>query len=307
EERTLSRTFRFAEGILAPLSGFVQRNPAQTTRRLLPAQRSPDHGIAVIWASEASVGIGQAVADLERLGVSRQASVLVLSRYRQRLPSVQVRGRTLQQSTVHAAKGREADYVVVLDLKGERRGFPSQIEDDPLLDLVAPPAEPFEFAEERRCFYVALTRARHGVYLLADPLRPSPFVTELLEHAEADIRLVGGAAAQPRQILHCPRCEGGRLIQARRGQSLRCSLWPHCDYLAPLCSCGAGHILVGQDLRVCCTNAGCSARPERCPNCQWGVLVERHGPYGAFWGCSRFSADPSCGFTRDRLARSSRS
>ncbi|MDE2891490.1 MAG: UvrD-helicase domain-containing protein [Chloroflexota bacterium] len=300
EECTLSRTFRFAEGILAPSSGFVQRNPAQTTRRLLPAQRSPDHGLALIWTSEANIGLNQATADLNRLGVNRQASVLVLSRYRQRLSSVQLNGRTLEQSTVHAAKGREADYVVVLNLTGERRGFPSQIEDDPLLDLVAPPPEPFEYAEERRLFYVALTRARHGVYLLADPLRPSPFVTELLEHAESDIRLVGGAAAQPRQILHCPRCEGGRLIQARRGRSLRCSLGPHCDYRAPRCSCGAGHILVGQDLRVRCTNAGCGASPEHCSRCHWGVLVKRNGPYGAFWGCSRFSADPSCDFTRDR-------
>ncbi|MXX46901.1 MAG: hypothetical protein F4066_07535 [Chloroflexi bacterium] len=131
-------------------------------------------------------------------------------------------------------------------------------------------------------------------------MRPSPFVTELLEHAESDIRLVGGAAAQPRQILHCPRCEGGRLIRARRGRSLRCSLGPHCDYRAPRCSCGAGHILVGQDLRVRCTNAGCGASPEHCPRCHWGVLVKRHGPYGAFWGCSRFSADPSCDFTRER-------
>ena len=262
--------------------------------------------MALIWTSEARIGLNQATADLDRLDVNRQASVLVLSRYRQRLSSVQLNGRTLARSTVHAAKGREADYVVVLDLTGERRGFPSQMEDDPLLDLVAPPAEPFEFAEERRLFYVALTRARHGVYLLADPLRPSPFVTELLEHAEADIRLVCGAAAQPRQLPRCPRCAGGQLIQARSGQSLRCSLAPHCDYLAPRSSCGAGHILVAEDFQVRCSNTACGASPEHCPRCSSGVLVERHGPYGPFWGCSRFAADPSCGFTRDRLARSSR-
>jgi DNA helicase-4 len=231
--------------------------------------------------------------------VSREASVLVLSRYRQNLKLAQRTGWTLRQSTVHAAKGREADYVVVLDLKDERRGFPSQIDDDPLLDLVAPPAEPFEFAEERRLLYVALTRARHGVYLVADPLRPSPFVIDLLEHSSAGLRVVGDAGAAPKERPRCPRCKGGRLIQARRGQSLRCSLWPHCDYLAPPCSCG-GHILVGPDFLVHCTNAACGSPPEHCPSCYSGVLVERHGPYGPFWGCSRFSADPSCDFTRNR-------
>ncbi len=300
QERTLSRTFRFAGGILTPSSGFVQRNPAQTSRRLQPAARTPDHGVSLIWTNEASIGINQALFDLDRLGVSPNASVLVLSRYRQSLPVVRRSGRTFEQSTVHAAKGREADYVVVLDLTDERRGFPSQLEDDPLLDLVAPPAEPFEFAEERRLFYVALTRARHGVYLLADPLRPSPFVTELLEGSQEGLRIVGDAASSPRQMPRCPRCEGGRLVQARKGPSLRCSLAPQCDYLAPPCACGAGHILSGEDFQVRCTSAGCRSAPEHCPRCYSGVLVERRGPYGAFWGCSRFSADPSCDFTRNR-------
>ena len=304
EERTLSRTFRFANGIQAPSSEFAQRSPAQTSRRLQPADRTPDHGVAVIWANEASIGLNQARADLDRLGVNRQASVLALSRYRQNLPISPRNGRALQQSTVHAAKGREADYVVVLDLNDERRGFPSQIEDDPLLDLVAPPAEPYEFAEERRLFYVALTRARHGVYLLADPLRPSPFVTELLEQSGTGLRIVGDAATSPRQMPKCPRCEGGRLLQARRGQSLRCSFSPHCDYLAPLCACGAGHILVGPDFGVRCTNAACRSEPKHCPSCVSGVLVQRQGPYGPFWGCSRFGSDPSCGYTRDRRTMS---
>ena len=42
-------------------------------------------------------------------------------------------------STVHGAKGREADYVIVLDLNDGRWGFPSKVEDDPLLELVLPP------------------------------------------------------------------------------------------------------------------------------------------------------------------------
>ena len=45
----------------------------------------------------------------------------------------------MEFSTVHGAKGREADYVIVLDLNDGRWGFPSKIEDDPLLELVLPP------------------------------------------------------------------------------------------------------------------------------------------------------------------------
>ena len=84
-------------------------------------------------------------------------------------------------STVHSAKGREEDYAVVLDLKDDRFGFPSKVGDDPLLELVLPPASgrAYPFAEERRLFYVAMTRARVGTYLVTDSRRPSPFVEEL--------------------------------------------------------------------------------------------------------------------------------
>ena len=83
--------------------------------------------------------------------------------------------------TIHAAKGKEADQVILCGLSQGRFGLPSQKETHPLIEALLPPAEPFAHAEERRLFYVALTRARQQVYLLADERRPSPFVQELLE------------------------------------------------------------------------------------------------------------------------------
>jgi DNA helicase-4 len=82
--------------------------------------------------------------------------------------------------TAHRSKGLEADHVVILKAVRGRMGFPSEIVDDSLLDLVLPEPERFEHAEERRLFYVALTRARHSVTILADRETPSAFATELL-------------------------------------------------------------------------------------------------------------------------------
>ena len=83
--------------------------------------------------------------------------------------------------TVHGSKGLEADYVVVPGLCSGKYGFPAEIVDDPLLDLVLATPEHYPNAEERRLFYVAITRARRQAFLLADGGPPSPFVLELIE------------------------------------------------------------------------------------------------------------------------------
>ena len=77
-------------------------------------------------------------------------------------------------------------------------GFPSEIVDDSLLDLVLPEPEGFEHAEERRLFYVALTRARHSVTILTDPEAPSAFVTELLEDKAYGTILLADSDVPPR-------------------------------------------------------------------------------------------------------------
>ena len=141
-ERTLSQTFRFGEGILAPSTAFVRRNPEQTQRPLRSETRIGDEGVIVVVDGDPARGLRRALQDIERAARGR-ASVLVLGRYgaSRRLLPRNLSGTSLRVefSTVHSAKGREADFAVVLDLKDDRFGFPSQVEDDPLLELVLPP------------------------------------------------------------------------------------------------------------------------------------------------------------------------
>ena len=82
---------------------------------------------------------------------------------------------------MHGSKGLEADYIVIPGLSTGTYGFPSAIADDPVLDLAMPAPEAFPRAEERRLFYVALTRARRAVVLISHPRKMSPFVIEILE------------------------------------------------------------------------------------------------------------------------------
>ncbi|MDE2696152.1 MAG: UvrD-helicase domain-containing protein [Chloroflexota bacterium] len=300
-QRTLSQTFRFADGILRPSTGFVQRNPAQTPRPLRSAREHDDDGITIVADGDPGRGLFRALQDIRERTASRgeAPSVLVLGRYnnsRGAMPRSTAPLR-VEFSTVHRAKGREADYVVVLDLKNERRGFPSQVEDDPLLDLVLPSgATGYPHAEERRLFYVAMTRARRGAYLVTDPQQPSAFVTEL-RHDGMELRQLGALPGD--DAPECPRCLGGKLIRSQSGDTLRCSNHPMCRHLAPRCgNCNAGYAIPA-DGRARCTNGSCARPPRACPECGVGVLVTRYGRYGQFLGCTEYGREPPCTYTEN--------
>ena len=300
QEKTLSNTFRYGSGILEPSSSFVRRNPEQTQRPLRSLSSAADNGITVVSARTPASGLRTALRDMREHVKVDNGSVLVLGRYRhsrKHMPKeTDESSLDLEFSTVHAAKGREADFVIILDLTDRYHGFPSRVEDDPLLTLALASADgdtAFQFAEERRLFYVAITRARRGVYLVTDERYPSPFVTELIKESKG-LRQIGEFAPD------CPRCGGGKLVPARHGQSLRCSRGQDCGSIAPICrGCGQGYVIIAEKGQSSCTNSGCQNPPSTCPQCGLGVLVRRKGPYGPFFACSESFSSVRCGYKRD--------
>ncbi|WP_090771509.1 topoisomerase DNA-binding C4 zinc finger domain-containing protein [Pedobacter soli] len=99
--------------------------------------------------------------------------------------------------------------------------------DDPILNHLLHEGETFENTEERRLFYVALTRARHQVYLMYNPQQPSKFLTEII----SEFSLGGQDAAGS----ICPKCDG-KLVERKsaRGRFLGCNNYPHCRYTLDL-------------------------------------------------------------------------
>ncbi|MCR5091911.1 MAG: UvrD-helicase domain-containing protein [Bacilli bacterium] len=81
--------------------------------------------------------------------------------------------------TAHASKGLGSDNVIIINAKDDVLGFPSKIEDDPVMKLVIKDDESIDFEEERRLFYVALTRTKNRVYIITPQTKPSKFITEI--------------------------------------------------------------------------------------------------------------------------------
>ena len=86
--------------------------------------------------------------------------------------------------TVHKAKGLECQNVIVLNLSDDILGFPNKIEDDEVLKLFFKNKEKYPYAEERRLFYVALTRTKNNVYLMTKKYHESIFVKEIQNKCE---------------------------------------------------------------------------------------------------------------------------
>ena len=229
---------------------------------------------------------------------SERSTVILLGRYWRSQPKNigelkrEYPDLELTYMTVHSSKGLEADYVVVLDLCSGNYGFPSEFIDDPVLDLVLAAPERHPNAEERRLFYVAITRARRGVYLLADSGPPSSFITELIQDGY-DVTVFGRPLDKD---VACPKCVEGRLEQRENSQDggtfYGCSNWPYCDYTqAPCPNCKYGLLAKAGDKYRC---RDCGRSVHVCPTCG-GWLLTRSGKYGLFFGCSNY---PTCDYTR---------
>jgi DNA helicase-4 len=310
----LDRTFRFNDRIATVSGAFIQKNPQQIRKSLSTLTQCASPQVFLHWV-EAPAGIGRADNAALEAAVKRltrdiqkdEPSLLILARYTHLLPDQATLnalariwpGQIKKPLTVHRAKGLEADYVIVAGLTANRYGFPSEIENDPLLDLVLAKPDSYAHAEERRLFYVALTRARHQVHLLVDRTRPSTFALELLNE-NYDIETVG-RGVDDKNV--CPECRSG-MIEEKRPGFAACSNYPFCTFVAPKCSeCGKGFMLPVRDdpeNLYHCTDEHCHGTAPRCPKCGTGALVWKTSKYGDMVACHMW---PLCDFIKNSTQR----
>ena len=84
----------------------------------------------------------------------------------------------LKYMTIHSSKGLESDIVIVLNLINDTYGIPSKLGENKILEQFKS-NDDYPYAEERRLFYVALTRTKSCVYLLVNKYNPSEFIREI--------------------------------------------------------------------------------------------------------------------------------
>lgn len=91
--------------------------------------------------------------------------------------------------TIHKSKGLEEDNIILINLTNNNNSLPSKIKNHKIINkLIKTDYYPYE--EERRLFYVALTRTRNNIYLLVPKSNYSIFIKELMKNYKKYIEYI---------------------------------------------------------------------------------------------------------------------
>ena len=309
-ELCITKTYRNAQEVIDIAGGFVQKNLSQI-RKALISPKHIEHPIVIKTYTEevdrkeyeGKGGkyflIGKCVEEIMDGLISKyeHPKILLLGRYgfdgynltksadfiyddkTGSVRSKKYNADYFDFMTVHRAKGLGYDHVIIINARNETYGFPSQVQEDPVLKYVVKDDHSYDYAEERRLFYVALTRTKNRVYIITPQQHPSEFVLELIRDYP-QVKVFGKIDKEPQektQDKRCPVC--GYPLQLRYKKAYGLKLWI-CTNEPEICDFMTNN-LAGDEMTI-----------MKCDKCKDGYLIVKDGRgSGPFLGCTNYKAD----------------
>ena len=222
----IETTYRFGEKLIQITGQYIMKNQAQIQKSLKSNTVERDFPLGFIEAYTDKLLIKFMTDRVRKL--EKDSTVYFIGRYVsdkkmfddsefEQLPdnAISLPKRPdlkMEFITAHKSKGLQADYVFILNNSNDIKGFPSRIQDDPIVQLLLKNSDSYPFAEERRLYYVAMTRAKKKVWLLIPQNKTGIFANELkAAYSEIIKRNESQAAMTEHNSRICPLC-GGKLV-----------------------------------------------------------------------------------------------
>lgn len=309
------KTYRNSQEVIDIAGNFIQRNETQIKKDLKspkhitdpviiytydgsPKKRDGDNksGVNYEIAHAVEVALEQIMAYNKAEGKTGKSTILLLGRFGfdgdkleksglfeyidrgNKLRSVKYPKLDITFMTAHASKGLGYDNVIVVNGRNETYGFPSKIEDDPVLAFVIKGDRSIDYAEERRLFYVAMTRTKNRVYFLAPEENPSEFLLEIKKDYK-NVVLRGNWNENPPQNSipkkSCPICGYPMQFRYKNAYGLRLHI---CTNDPEICGFMTNEYKAGK-LAV-----------MKCDHCRDGYLIAKPAKDGDYFlGCSNYN------------------
>ncbi len=282
-ECSLDKNFRNSEELHQIIEPFITANIDQKKKNISCNNKITNPVKIIYYETDKVSSLNMALKEIEI--INPNANILLLGRnnfdiddYLSKTIQIDSKGNVrhlkfpslnISFKTIHRSKGLEEDFVILINNENAKAGFPNKIEDDPILSLVLSEKSTYSFAEERRLFYVALTRTKSYCYLLVHAKSPSIFIEEIKDNC----LIINPEIVNSNDFITCPNCKTGHLVLRGEwdNQFYGCSNYPYCEY----------------NQRKYVVESS-----KRCPRCHH-FIVWREGKQGKFLGCSNY---PRCRF-----------
>lgn len=297
KEMKITHTYRNSQELIDIAGQFVQKNSLQIRKKLISPKslKEPVKLISYDDSNKANINLANAVIsaigqivqefgpkqsilligrygfDIDKLAKTNLFSIINVNELKcWKYPKIKLIGMT-----AHASKGLGYDQVIILNMLESRFGFPSQIEDDPIIKMVTVEDRSIPFAEERRLFYVALTRTKNRVYIMAPLHKPSRFLVELindynLPHApDMNLSVVNLFKNK------CPKCGFPLKFEFNKNYGLPLHI---CTNEVEICDFMTNDLTFMKDI-------------YKCPSCSDGYMIVKHNRVTkqGFYGCTNFN------------------
>ena len=317
QELKITKTYRNAQEVIDIAGNFIQKNDTQIKKSLVSPLHIQRPVIIYSYSEKAdskeykgkggkyfNLGkkleevIGQILKQNQAEGKGKNSTILLIGRYgfdarnlcysqnfvydeyNNKIFCKKYPQAKLEFMTAHSSKGLGFDNVIIVNARNEVFGFPSQIQDDPVMKYVTRDDLSIEYAEERRLFYVAMTRTKNRVYIIAPEQRPSRFIVELLRDYK-NVLLIGNLNQEESQdngfVKRCPIC--GFPLQLRYNKNFGLRLWM-CTNEPELCTYLTNEI------------GGGIMSIQKCDCCRDGYLIVKRAKDSQYiLGCTNYKSD----------------
>ena len=179
----LTNTYRNSQELINVAGSFVMKNPRQIKKNL-KSNKLLSKPIIVLYYKNIKYDFIKAINyinsdNLMILGRNNNDINTCIDKDKIPENKFNYNNKNIYYKTIHKAKGLEEDNILIINLTNDINSLPSKIKDDKILNYVLIHKDIYPYEEERRLFYVALTRTKNYCYLYVDKSNSSIFVKEL--------------------------------------------------------------------------------------------------------------------------------